>query len=137
MPPVFDRLLALPSLRTRSVLVLGLLLLAVLPLSLVSGSLLLQNLARADADAKLQAYQRAVDSSEVAYRGAVRTQEAGLATTADVLDARARLYGAQRDLSQARYDYLLSRLRLLASAGSAVDEVVTDIDRQLPMPAKP
>ena len=64
MPPVIERLLALPSLRIRSVLVLGLLLLAVLPLSLVSGSLLLQNLARADADARQQLQRLSQDAAQ-------------------------------------------------------------------------
>lgn len=80
---------------------------------------------------KAAAYRRAVESSEVAYRGAVRAQEAGLGTTADVLDAQALLYAAQRDWARARYDYLLSRLRLMALAGQPVDDLVADIDRQL------
>jgi len=89
---------------------------------------------------KVDAYRRAVESSEVAYRGAVRAQEAGLGTVADALDAQARLYSAQRDLAQTRYDYLLARMRLLAMAGTAVDDVMVDIDRHLPVPpaaAKP
>lgn len=88
---------------------------------------------------KIKAYRRAVESSEVAYRGAVRSQEAGLATTADVLDAQARLYSAQRDLAQTRYDYLQGRMRLMAFAGLPIDEVVSEIDRHLPtrVAAKP
>lgn len=89
---------------------------------------------------RIEAYRRAVESSEVAYRGAVRAQEAGLGTTSEVLDAQARLYSAQRDLAQTRYDYLLARMRLLAMAGTAVDEVMVDVDRHLPVPpasAKP
>lgn len=82
---------------------------------------------------KVDAYRRAVESSEVAYRGAVRTQEAGLGTTADVLDAQARLYSAKRDLAQARYDYLLARMRLMLNAGLPLEEVASDLDRNLPV----
>lgn len=88
---------------------------------------------------KVQAYRRAVESNEVAYRGAVRSQEAGMATTADVLDTQARLYSAQRDLAQTRYDYLQARMRLMAFAGLPIDEVVNEVDRHLPtrVAAKP
>lgn len=82
---------------------------------------------------KIDAYRRAVDSSEVAYRGSVRSQEAGLGTTADVLDAQARLYSAKRDLAQARYDYLLARVRLMINAGLPLEEVASDLDRNLPV----
>lgn len=91
---------------------------------------------------RVQAYKRAAESSEVAYRGAVRAQEAGLGTTADVLDALSRQYLAQRDLAQSRYEYLLSRLRLQSLSGLPIDEVVSDSDRLLnrtpaPAPTKP
>lgn len=83
---------------------------------------------------KLEAYRRAVTSSEVAVTGAVRSQAAGLATTSDVLDTQARLYSAQRDLAQARYEYLLGRLRLMALSGMAMDDVASELDRNLPVP---
>jgi len=80
---------------------------------------------------KIKAYFEAVESNAVAYKGSVRAQEAGLATTADVLDAQARLYSAQRDLAQARYDYLQARLRLMAFAGQPMEEIVSEVDRHL------
>lgn len=80
---------------------------------------------------RVTAYRQAAASSEVAYQGAVRTQEAGLGTISDVLDAQIRLYVARRDLAQSRYDYLLSRLRLMAQAGLPIDEIVADLDRLL------
>lgn len=81
---------------------------------------------------KIAAYQRAVASSEVAAQGASRALDNGLGTTADVMDAQSRLDLARRDLAQARYDYLLARLRLMATAGLPMEEVVSDIDRLLP-----
>lgn len=88
----------------------------------------------ANGAARVQAYRRAAESSQVAYNGAVRAQEAGMGTTADVLDALTRLYTARRDLAFARYDYLAARLRLKANAGLPLDEVTSDIDRLLPVP---
>ncbi|NRF66809.1 TolC family outer membrane protein [Aquincola sp. S2] len=88
----------------------------------------------ANGAARVQAYRRAAESSQVAYTGAVRSQEAGLGTTADVLDAQVRLFAARRDLAAARYDYLSARLRLKAHAGLPLDEVTNDIDRLLPLP---
>lgn len=82
---------------------------------------------------RIRAQRRAVESTELAYRGTLRAQEAGLSTTADALDAQARLYAAQRDLAKSRYDYLQARLRLMAFAGLPIDELVGDIDRQLPL----
>lgn len=88
----------------------------------------------ANGAARVLAYRRAAESSQVAYTGAVRAQEAGLGTTADVLDAQARLFTARRDLAQARYEYLSARLRLRAQAGLPLEEVTNDIDRLLPLP---
>ncbi len=87
----------------------------------------------ANGAARVQAYRRAAESSQVAYTGSVRAQEAGMGTTADVLDALTRLYTARRDLALARYEYLGARLRLKASAGLPLDEVTSDIDRLLPI----
>lgn len=82
---------------------------------------------------RIEAYRRAVLSSEVAFKGAVRAQELGMGTVTEALDAQTRLYAAQRDLAQARYDYLLARMRLLVVAGAGMEEVVSDIDRLLPV----
>lgn len=82
---------------------------------------------------RIAAYRRAVQSSEVAFTGATRAQALGMGTISDVLDAQTRLFSAQRDLAQARYDYLLARLRLMVAAGMVMDEVVGDVDRHLPV----
>lgn len=81
--------------------------------------------------AKIGAYHRAVESSELALLGTRRVLEQGLGTNNDVADAQARLYGAQRDLAQARIEYLQSRLRLMLHAGLPMIEVVTELDRSL------
>ncbi len=80
---------------------------------------------------KIAANRRVVASSETALLGATRALEAGLGTTADVLDAQARLSLAQRDLVQARYELLANRLRLMTIAGMPVNDTVSDLDRLL------
>ena len=43
--------------------------------------------------------------------------QVGTRTTIDVLNAQRDLYRAKRDLSQARYDYLVNTLRLKQASG--------------------
>ena len=46
--------------------------------------------------------------------------EVGTRTTVDVLDARRRLFEAQRDFARSRYDYLVNIIRLKSAAGVLV-----------------
>jgi len=90
-----------------------------------------QYLATANGLAKIEAYSRAVRSSELAVestRGGVR---AGLRTNLDVLDALRQAFQARRDLAQARYQYMLALLQLKAVAGEPLDEVVGELNRIL------
>jgi protease secretion system outer membrane protein len=80
---------------------------------------------------KMQAYKKAVDSSEVALDGVRRGLQAGYRTNVDVLDAQRQVFSAKRDLAQARYDYLMSRLRLFSAAGYPAQAVVAEIDQYL------
>lgn len=84
-----------------------------------------------NADEKISAYRLALNSSEVAVEGVSKALAAGLATTADVLNARLRRYTAQRDLAQARFEVLAARMRLMMHAGMSVTEVAADMDRAL------
>jgi outer membrane protein len=65
---------------------------------------------------------RALKQSVVSQEGALELKEfgyrSGLFTLLPVLDAQRDLYLAKRDYAQARYDYLLYRLRLKQAAGS-------------------
>ena len=80
---------------------------------------------------KVQAYKKAVDSSEVALDGVRRGLQAGYRTNVDVLDAQRQVFVAKRDLAQARYDYLTARLRLFSAAGYPAEAVVAEIDQYL------
>ncbi len=71
-----------------------------------------------DGIAQVRALEQAVRSSESALEAAVAGNEVGTRTILDVLDAESTLYRTRRDLAQARYGYLLNRLRLEDSVGS-------------------
>jgi outer membrane protein, protease secretion system len=81
---------------------------------------------------RLTAHERAVQSAEVQLRGFTRAQEAGMGTTADVLESQTLLFSTRRDLAKARYEYLLARLLLKAQSGLAIDDMINDVDSQLP-----
>ena len=67
--------------------------------------------------ARIAALEQAVRSAEAALTSSRMSQAAGVRTTLDVLNAEQQLTLTRRDLAQARYLYLLSRLRLQSLAG--------------------
>ena len=67
--------------------------------------------------ARVRALEQAVKSNELALYSAQKGQEAGLRTSFDVLNAQQLLFSAKRDLAQAKYDYVMSRLKLRGAAG--------------------
>ncbi len=67
---------------------------------------------------QVEALGAAVKSNQTALQAAEAGNEVGTRTIVDVLDAQGNLYGAQRDYSRARYDYLLSTLQLKQAAGT-------------------
>lgn len=76
------------------------------------------------AASRAAALRNAVAAAEVAVTGATSSQQAGLGTLNDVLDARARLYSARRDLALALYDHLNNRSRLLVTCGEPPQAVI-------------
>ena len=68
--------------------------------------------------AQVRALEQALFSTETALEAAEASFEVGTRTIVDVLDAQRERFSAQRDLARARYDYLLSTLRLKQAAGS-------------------
>jgi outer membrane protein len=76
--------------------------------------------------ARVRALEQAAKSNELALYSARKGQEAGLRTSFDVLNAQQLLFSAKRDLAQARYDYVMSRLKLRGAAG-----LLNDSDIQL------
>lgn len=68
--------------------------------------------------ARVQALEQAQASSKKALESTLIGYESGVRTGVDVLNSQRDLYRTQRDLSQARYAYLLSHLRLKFVAGT-------------------
>ena len=77
---------------------------------------------------RVRALEQAVRSSEQVVISNRRSFEAGSRTLPDVLNAEQQKVSAQRDLAQARFVYLMSRIRLQALAGGPRTEVIDEIN---------
>jgi outer membrane protein, protease secretion system len=81
--------------------------------------------------AKIQALEQAVKSTEQLVTSSRRSFEAGVRTRLDILNAEQQAGQARRDLAQARFQYLLSRVRLKALAGNMRAENIDEINAWL------
>lgn len=82
---------------------------------------------------RVQALEQARISSKKALESTLIGYESGVRTGVDVLNSQRDLYRTERDLSQARYVYLLSQLQLKLAAGTlneadlgAINALLTD-----------
>jgi outer membrane protein, protease secretion system len=80
---------------------------------------------------KVRALEQAVKSAEQLVLSSRRSYQAGSRTLVDILDAEQRLQSARRDLAQARYVYLISRVRLQALAGGDMESGLAELNRSL------
>lgn len=78
--------------------------------------------------ARVGALEQAVRSSETMVLSNRRSFEGGSRTLVDILNAEEQRMTAMRDLAQARYQYLLARIRLQALAGTADEATVAEVD---------
>ena len=78
--------------------------------------------------ARVQALQRAQESSQSALDATVLGRDLGSRSQPDVLDAQQRFYAAQLDASQARIDVLLAQVRLAWAAGELSENDLQAID---------
>ena len=67
---------------------------------------------------RVRALEQALASQQRSLETTLQGFETGVRTGIDVLNAQRDLYRTKRDLSQARYGYLINRLRLKAAAGT-------------------
>ena len=81
--------------------------------------------------ARVQALQRAQESSQSALDATVLGRDVGSRSQPDVLDAQQRFYAAQLDASQARIDVLLAQVRLAWAAGELSESDLQVIDTAL------
>ena len=79
----------------------------------------------------VRALEQAVRSTEQVMLSNRRSFEAGSRTLNDTLNADQQMVSAQGDLAQARYAYLISRVRLQALAGAPPGEVIDEINAWL------
>ncbi len=81
--------------------------------------------------AQVNALQQALKSSESLLEASKLGQEVGVRTNLDVLNAQQQLFSTRRDLFQAQYNYLISRLRLRAAAGTLAEDELTQVNQAL------
>jgi outer membrane protein len=81
--------------------------------------------------AQVKALEQALVSSQSSLDSTRLGQEVGVRTNVDVLNAQQQLYTAKRDLSQARYNYILNQLKLKSAVGVLQDEDVEQVNRWL------
>jgi len=80
---------------------------------------------------RVRALKQAVISNTTALDASETGLQVGTRTTVDVLNAQSLLYSAQRDYARARYDYLLSILKLKSAAGGLGIADLSQIDHLL------
>ncbi|MDD2545159.1 MAG: TolC family outer membrane protein [Burkholderiaceae bacterium] len=83
---------------------------------------------------RILALEQAVRSAELAVASNRRSFEGGMRTMIDVLNAEQQKTTALRDLAQARYLYLVSRLRLQSLAGDDRLANITSVNAWLLVP---
>ncbi|WP_162047111.1 outer membrane channel protein TolC [Vibrio taketomensis] len=83
----------------------------------------------------LRAFEQTVISAESALEATEAGFDVGTRTIVDVLDATRRLYDANKSLSDARYDYIISVLQLRQAVGTLNEQDILDINAGL-KPAK-
>ncbi|MFA9215936.1 MAG: TolC family outer membrane protein [Sphingomonadaceae bacterium] len=77
--------------------------------------------------ARLGALDKSVASSTLLIDATQRSVGAGVRINLDVLNARQQLFSVKRDQAQARYNYLLTTLRMRAAVGTLAADDVREI----------
>lgn len=84
---------------------------------------------------RVAALEKSVESLEQARSLKEEGYKSGLGTLLGVLDAERDLYAAKRDAAQARYNYVLNRLKLKQAIGALTDQdlvVISDVKVSTP-----
>lgn len=82
-------------------------------------------------EASVRALEAAEASSKLALEATQLGYKVGVRVNLDVLNAQTQLYTTQRDLARARYDLILTNLRLRQAAGTLKPEDVASVNRYL------
>ena len=81
----------------------------------------------------IRALEQAVISAQSALQATEAGFEVGTRTIVDVLLSTRNLFDAQRNLSGARYDYILAQLQLKQAAGNLTEDDLLAINNALTM----
>ncbi|HEX4332890.1 MAG TPA: TolC family outer membrane protein [Usitatibacter sp.] len=81
--------------------------------------------------AQVHALERALASTQSQLDSTILGRDVGVRTSVDVLNAQQQVFQTRRDLQQARYNYLLSTLRLKSAAGTLTEDDVASVNRTL------
>jgi outer membrane protein/protease secretion system outer membrane protein len=80
---------------------------------------------------KIKAYEQAEKSSRQLVISSEKGILAGTRSSIDLLNAQQQLMNARRDLAQARYAYILSKLRLLSLVNGVTEETLIRVNNHL------
>jgi outer membrane protein len=80
---------------------------------------------------QVAALRQALKSSTSLLEASKLGQEVGVRTNLDVLNAQQQLYSTRRDLYQAEYNFLMSRLRLKAATGNLSEDDLAAVNQAL------
>jgi outer membrane protein len=78
--------------------------------------------------ALIKAQKQALTTSKSQLDSTILGRDVGVRVEVDVLNAQQQYFAARRDLAQAYYNYLMSRLRLKAEVGELDEEVLQEIN---------
>jgi len=81
--------------------------------------------------AQVRALEASLVSSKASLDSTLLGKEVGVRTNVDVLNSQQILFQTQRDLQQARYNTILSQLRLKAAAGRLTQDDLAEVNRLL------
>jgi outer membrane protein len=81
--------------------------------------------------AQVKAQEAALASSQSALDSTRLGREVGVRTQVDVLNAQQQVYTARRDLAKAKYDYIMSTLKLKAAVGRLSEQDVVAVNAWL------
>jgi outer membrane protein len=81
--------------------------------------------------AQVKALEAALVSNKSSLDSTILGKEVGVRTNVDILNAQQQLFQAKRDLQQARYNTILSQLRLKSAVGRLQEEDLAEVNRLL------
>lgn len=79
--------------------------------------------------AQVKALETALSSSQSAFDSSKLGQEVGVRTQVDVLNAQQQVYSARFNLAQAKYNYILSHLKLEAAVGQLGEDDLVRVNQ--------